>query len=231
MLLSSICLSVNLKAADCKLDIDTIVVIDLRNASEKKTVESQTNVLNNKAKAIFNDVKSKLSVNDKNDIADQLKVIIFNSKKGKLEINMNEDGNNQAEATQEDDFSPSFNITVYVTDINKDNKEEVYIMLSSQMLQGTESPPYVYVFNKINSKYQLVLETSAFAININQNSKSQFPELCFADEFKWINSKSPVPGSLMIWNGTKYTNSKKPYPTGFKWINADLAKKRYESSF
>ncbi|MDP1194617.1 hypothetical protein, partial [Klebsiella pneumoniae] len=69
-------------------------------------------------------------------------------------------------SVQEDDFSPSFELKVFVTDINKDKVEEIYIMLICEMLTGKNSPPIVYVFDKINSRYKLVYETAAYEIRI-----------------------------------------------------------------
>lgn len=231
LILVGLLVSSKLMAFSAKGKNDTTIILDLRNGNPKLFSDAKTNAPSKKGQAVFANVKTKLSAIDKNDITNQLALIEYDSKKEELVINLENDKEAGNVSVQEDDFSPSFELKVFVTDINKDKVEEIYIMLICEMLTGKNSPPIVYVFDKINSRYKLVYETAAYEIRINQNSKSQFPELCFADDFKWINSKAPIPGSLAVWNKTQYENAKKPYPTILKWVNVDAAHKQYEATF
>jgi hypothetical protein len=213
MVLVGLLFSSKLMAFSVKGKNDTTIILDLINGAPK----------------ILSDTKGIAPI-DKNDIADQLALIKYDSKKEELVIKLENDNEVGNGSVQEDDFSPSFELKIYVTDINKDKVEEIYIMLICEMLTGKNSPPIVYVFNKINSRYKLVYETAAYEIRVNQNSKSQFPELCFADDFKWINSKAPIPGSMAAWSSTQYVSAKKPYPTVLKWVNVDAAHKQYQAT-
>lgn len=177
-----------------------------------------------KADLLFKQVKTKISDTEKGQVANQLKLLKYDTKNKKLTLSITDD------AAEDDDFSPSFDISVYPVDYNNDGLEEIFIFLSSSFLSGTASPPSIYVFYKVSGQYKLIHEGEAYKIRINELKKTGFPELCLADEEKWIKSNSPVPGSLFIWNGNVYKESKikTAKPDTFKWMDVMVASKNYQ---
>jgi hypothetical protein len=137
------------------------------------------------ASLLFKNVKSKLTVGDKNEIYKSLGLKLAKDKKSFVD----EDNNSPEDAM------------VYPTDLNSDGKEEEFVILSSELLFGTESGGSNIVFFTKNliGKYGIcaipapglsLLPTKSFGY------PDVLPEIVSSDQQKGV----PV----WKWDGKKY---------------------------
>lgn len=206
---------------------------EVNTSKQPPTITSKSNNNNStaispKAKLIFNGVKTKLSNEDKNTIAEELTLLKYSAKSKKLILSLDD---NEESMNDDDEFSPSFDLNIYNTDLNKDGNEEVFITISSSMFMGTQGVPTAIIFMKINGKFEKVFEGEAYVFRVNQNNKSANPELCIADEQKFIKSTSILPGSLLVFKDGKYNIVKTKHVAAFKWANVEQLSKAYQKLF
>lgn len=104
------------------------------------TVSSQsTNQLNGVATLLFKNVRSKLTVDEKNKIAAMLGFVLSGN-------------TNEPFAQDKDSKEYPFNASVYTVDLNKDGKEEVFIVFGNSYTSGqTGSSLVLYIKNAAGS--------------------------------------------------------------------------------
>jgi hypothetical protein len=148
---------------------------------------AQNNTLNNVAVILFKNVKTKLTASEKNEIVVKLGFILSGDK-------------DQPFATDKDSKDYPFTATVYPTDMNKDGKEEIFILFGNTYTSGNTGSSIALFIKDTKGVYTNQLGFPGTTPDILATANLGYPDLLIGGP----GMEYPV----WRWNGKAYTFSR-----------------------
>lgn len=175
-------------------------------------VAQTTTSLNPVASSLFQPVKSKLTIEEKNFIAKKLEFILS----GKKDMPF---------ALDKDSKDYPFGATVMPTDMNKDGKEEIFIVYGNSYTSGNAGSSVVLFIKNSLGVYEMNLGFPGMTPDILTTVNKGYPDILVGGPgFEY-----PV----LRWNGRVYDNYKSVKDTEYerlKKTSADELSKQYQQT-
>lgn len=171
-----------------------------------------TKSLSPEASLLFQNAKSKLSNEEKNSIAKKLGFILSGNKDLPF-------------ALDKDSKDYSFGATVMPTDMNKDGKEEIFIIYGNSFTSGNTGSSVVLFIKNTSGLYEMNLGFPGMTPDILTTTSKGYPDILVGGP----GLEYPV----LRWNGKVYDNHKSVRDSEYeklKKTSADELSKQYQEA-